>query len=169
MGTIASFAQTLNLTGVFTKALDLSTPNEPFSIPQSQVFIDGSSANQVGSIWHDTITLDTNNAYDESLDLAGDATFKDAFGDAITFTTIKVLYIHNRTTTSGYDLTISGTFINNNLLGGADSTIILGPGGVCLLTSPVDGFAVSAGDGDILTLDSVDSDVILDIFLAGTV
>lgn len=167
MGTIASFSQSLNIKGTFTKALDLSTPSEILSLDKSDTLTDGTGANQIGSQWSNTILLDTNNAFDESLDLAGGLT--DAFGDTITFTTIKVFFIHNKAATSGFDLTISGTFVDNNMLGGGASTIILGPDGWCLLTSPVDGYTVTAGTGDILTLDSVDSDVSLDIFLAGTV
>ena len=55
------------------------------------------------------------------------------------------------------------------MLGGGSSTIILGPDGWSVLTSPVDGFTVTAASGDILTLDSGANDVAYDIFLAGTV
>lgn len=165
MGTVASFAQSLNLTGVFTNPLDLSIPSEPISIDQSQVFTDGTGANQVGEIWHDTLALVANTP--QHKDLYG--TLLNGFNETVNFATIKVLYVYNKATTSGYDVILSGTFLDLNVLGGADSTIILGPGGVCLLTSPVDGFTVTDTTGERLTFNPGANNIACDVVLAGTV
>lgn len=163
MGTVSSFAQTLDLVGVFTKALDLSTPSESISINQSQTFTDGTGSNQIGEIWHDTRTITGS----ENLDLFG--TLTNAFGETVSFAAVKILFIHNKATTTAFDLTLSGSFLENDLLGGTTPTIVLGPGGVCLLTSPMDGFDVTATTDDTLTVNSGANSVAYDILLAGTV
>lgn len=165
MGTIASFAQTLNITGLFTNALDLTTPSESIVISQSQTLTNGTGSNQIGEIWHDTLTLVANTP--QHKDLYG--TLVNGFNESVEFATIKILYVLNKETTSGYDVILSGTFMDLNVLGGGASTIILGPGGVCLLTSPVDGFTVTDTTGERLTLNPGGNDVACDIVLVGTV
>jgi len=164
MGTIASFAQLLSFSGSFTKALDLTTPTEVLNISKSQTLANGTGANQANQIWSDTRSVA---AAPENLDLA--AVLVDAFGDTLTFTKVKMLMVHNKSTTPGEDLTLSGNFVDNDMLGGADSTIVLGPGGICLLTSPVDGFTVTATTGDILTVDPGAATIAYDVLIVGTV
>jgi hypothetical protein len=164
MGAITTLAARVVIGGGFTKALDLSTPIDTLNIENSKVFANGTGANQLNQWWHDTRSVA---AASENLDLAGGLT--DPFGDTITFTTVKLLYVHNTATTAGYDLILSGTFLDNNILGGGSSTIIMGPDSVQYLTSPVDGFTVTAGTGDVLTVDPGANTIEYDMMIAGTV
>lgn len=164
MGVIASLSQVLNFTGVFTKALDLTTPTEAIAINKSQSLTNGTGSGQANQVFTDQRTV---SAASENLDLAGGLT--DAFGDTITFTGIKMLMVKNLSTTAGQDLTLSGNFLDDDMLGGGSSTVILGPGGIFFISSPVDGFDVTAGTGDILTVDPAANTISYDIVLLGTV
>jgi len=164
MGAITTLAARVTIGGGFTNALDLSTPIDTLNLITSKVFSNGTGADQVNQPWHDQRTL---TATSENLDLAG--SLVDAFGDTIAFTAVKVLLVHNRSTTTTEDLTLSGSFLDNDMLGGGSSTVVLGPDGVFYITSPVDGFTVTAATGDVLTIDSGAATITYDIILAGTV
>lgn len=86
------------------------------------------------------------------------APMTDTFGDRIDATEIKVIYLHNRSTTTGDTLEVLGdqaAGINEIrfMLVAADA-VNLGPNGVLLLTSPVDGFAVVGAATDVIEIDN---------------
>lgn len=163
-GTLTILSRTLVFGGKFTQDPDLTTAAETIAISKAQTYTDGSSADQANQPWSDEIELAATSG---NLDLAGGLT--DAFGNTITYTSVKELMIHNTSTTAGQDITISGTFMDNNLLGGGSSTVILGPSGVFMVASPIDGFTVTAGSGDILTVDSGANTITYEIFILGVV
>lgn len=109
----------------------------------------GTAANQQDLVYSDEITLA---ATPTSLDLAG--VLADAFGTTITFVEVTGFLIRNASTTTGENINIGGNanaFVN--WISAAVAENILGPGGTFLITSPVDGYGVTAGTGDILDLD----------------
>ena len=85
------------------------------------------------------------------------AVIDDAFGDQIVGTEVKVLYLHNLSTTTGDLLEVlgdvaAGPEMRFTLLAG--EAVNLHPNGVLLLTSPIDGYAVGAGANDTIEIDN---------------
>lgn len=82
----------------------------------------------------------------------------DAFGDLITATEIKAIYLHNLSTTTGDLLEVLGdqaVAINEiRFTLTAGDAVNLHPNGQLLMTSPVDGFAVGAGATDMIEIDN---------------
>ena len=112
----------------------------------------GTGANQADLIWSDTRSLAITT---EDLNL--DATLTDSFGTAITWAEITGMLFIVNTTTSGVYIKVGGkgataffTWAKTN----ADF-VKVGPGGCFLLTSPVDGYAVTTSTADILQIESV--------------
>ena len=164
MGTLSDLALVLSLSGVFSKALDLTTPSEQLQIAKTLSLADGTGSGQANQLWSDTRTLV---ATSENLDLAGGLV--DAFGDTITFTKVKVLLVHNKATTTLHHLTLSGNFLTNQMMSGASVKLSLDPSSVLFLTSPIDGYAVTADTGDVLNVDAGANTITYDIVLIGTV
>ena len=103
-----------------------------------------------------------------NVDVAGSLT--DAFGSTLTFVKIKMLYIHNKSTTAGNTITI-GNGTNPLLIFGTGShTHTIGPDGRLLIWEPsLAGKAVTASTGDILKiLNDTANAVTYDIAIAGT-
>ena len=74
-------------------------------------------------------------------------------GDAIAFVEITWLAIKNNSTTSGEYITIgAGSNPVVALWGATGDAGVLGPGGIMVLSSPIDGFATIAATGDVLTI-----------------
>ncbi|MBS0187289.1 MAG: hypothetical protein JSS51_04425 [Planctomycetes bacterium] len=86
------------------------------------------------------------------LDLAGVLT--DVFGNTITLAKIKAIAIRNKATGTGVNLLVGGSATNpvSTILGGTSPSLKIGPTGFWLHNSPVDGFAITGGTGDILRL-----------------
>lgn len=111
----------------------------------------GTGSSLANTEWTDSRTLA---ATSESLDMSG--TLVNEFGETLTLSKIKGIIIENLATTAGYVLKVGGA-ASNALLGiVADATdkIQIGPGGVLVLTSPVDGFTVTGATGDLLKIDA---------------
>lgn len=151
-----------------TRALDLSTTQDPVAISSDSLFsfTDGTGALGVQVAWHDTITLaDGGN---EEIDLAGGKT--NAFGQTVTFTKIKAMYFKNNS--SDADLEIGGAAANQFLMvKAAGDAILVKPGGVlCIATADADGYPVTAGTGDLLRIEhdgTGSSTMDVDIYIAG--
>jgi hypothetical protein len=149
----------------FDNALDLTTVRDALSQTFSNTFTDGTGANKAQVMWHDQRTLATTTG--EDLDLAGSLSC--AFG-TVTFTKVKVLLVYVTTTTAGYTLQVGGAAANQMINWVVDATdkIVVGAGGMLLLTSPVDGYAVTAATGDLLKVyNPSGGSVVYDIVVIG--
>jgi len=153
-----------------TKALDLSTPSDTISFQTKYSFTDGTGANKANQHWSDTRTLA--DGASEELDLAGGLT--DAFGDTVTFTKIKTLYIRNNSADA--NLIIGGAAANGftAMFGGTDDTLILPAGAAVMLcaSSHATGYAVTADTGDLLQIEhdgTGDDSLTYDIVIIGEV
>ncbi len=125
----------------------------------------GTGSGQANKAWSDQRSIAASGT--DSLDLAG--TLVDAFGQTITFTSIKAIII----VASGDNqdnIEIGG---NANafasFFGDPADTLILKPGGMIALTAPGAGYAVTATTGDILDLVNADSSnaSVYDVILVG--
>lgn len=129
-------------------------------------FADGNSANQLQSWFYDeTRNL---NATSEDIDLNGSASYKDFQGDALALTKMKVLLVENLDTDTGDKFLVGGASANQmlNWVGDATDKVDVGPGGLLLLISPVDGYTVTASTGDLLKVEAVDNSNYR-VFIAG--
>lgn len=147
----------------FTKtATDGTKTVNASAVLAEQSYTDGSGNNQANELWHDLRSVSPSTVSD-LLDLHG--TLLNSFGETVDFKFVKELLIWNRgveaptgtfTPTDGEDLLIGGAASNpwtSWINGGATDKVRIRSGGKLLLSAPMDGFPVGAGDGDILRVD----------------
>lgn len=117
-------------------------------------FADGTAANQVGNVWQDVER--PLNATSEDLDLNGLLDFQ---GVATGFNNLKMMYLRNLDTDTGDGLTVGGAAANQfiNWVGAPADKVKIGPGGIMLILSPVDGYGITAGTGDLLKVETDDN------------
>lgn len=161
-----TLATTLNLilSHTFTNVLDLASPVESFRLDAGDTLANGTGSSQADVVWHDTRTLA---ATSENLDLAGSLT--NSYGTTVTFAKVKGIFIHNKATTTAFNLTVGAaasaawaTFL------GATHTAVIGPDGILLAWNPIDGYAVTATTADILKINAGSNSVTYDIWIVGT-
>jgi hypothetical protein len=97
-------------------------------------------------------------------DLRGGVT--DLEGTAISQANVALIFIRNKSTTTGQYLTIgAGSNPITTLWGASGDSAIVGPDSVGLFASTVDGFATTAGTGDVLTITSAAGTIQFDIIV----
>lgn len=145
--------------------LDIGTGRHNICETYSTALTNGTAANQANQMWADTRTI-TASANDD-LDLAGVLT--NAFGSTLTFTSIKGIVVKAASANTN-DVIIGGSATNpfETFLGGTNPAVNVVPGGTFAIFNPeANGFAVTAGTGDILRVTngaggtSVDYDIII--------
>lgn len=164
---MATFSGTLKvgLSGSYIKASDLTTLTEIIDYTNSPTaYTNGTGANQINAFYADTRTLAATN---ESFDLDA-GTITDSYGTGLVFTKIKLLYIRNKSTTTAQTLTLTGDFLTQAGFGAAAGGLIIGPGGLLCLDNPIDGYSITAGTGDVITVTNAAS-FDYDIIIGGTV
>jgi len=169
MPTLNELVVSTRFAGRYSNPLDLDTPSVLIDlvIPTlGRGYLNGSGAQQASKYVTDRRTLATAT---ETIDLAGGTDPKDAFGNNLSFLNIREILIANRATTSGFNLTVDGTFWPAVIPGFAMATddIIIGPKGVLHFASPVDGYVVTPGTGDTIRLDSGVNTLDYDIIIVG--
>lgn len=120
-----------------------------------ETFGDGTGSDQVGSVWQDkTRPL---NATSEDLDVQGGLT--DFQGAALAMGTIKLLYLRDLDEDAGDDMLLKQGSVNpvTTILGGTAPTIKVGPKGILLLVSPIDGYATVAATADKIAIQTTDN------------
>lgn len=141
----------LSLTATLTKAVDLITAglSAPLQVNLTQTLHDGFAAGQADRIYWKSRTLALSTS--EDLDLAGNATFLDPFGVAITFVKIKGLYFFAYAANTNTLIVGNGTnpFIGPFGAAGASEQRIP-PSGFYCATHPTTGWTVTAATGDII-------------------
>ena len=152
------------LSGVYTDALDNTTPRQVIAISASDALTAGTGANQANAFFEDTRSIAGGSF--ETLDLT--STLEDAFGNTLLFTKIKFILIENQATTTAFNLTLSGNIMAAFLGDGTDS-VVVGPGGMFYLSSPRDGYTVTNTTQDQLTISPGANTIIYRIFIAGVV
>lgn len=109
----------------------------------------GTGANAISRVWSGYNSSSSASTYD----LQGSSLLSIADGSAVTFPIVTTLMIRNHSTTTGQYLTIgAGSNPWITWLGATGDAIVLGPGGVFVLHSPIDGYATTASTGDVLTV-----------------
>lgn len=163
---MASFKGTTRQTidASYTKARDLTTPTEPIGIEQSQAWTSGTGDLQANRFFADSKAISSI----DNIDLSG--VLEDAFGNTLTMTAIKELWIRNTSAVSGEDLTIAGTwFLNSVLTGFVDDAIFftLERGAAIRWVSPYAGWDIDAGTKDILSITPATGTITYEIAILG--
>lgn len=129
---------------------------------------DGTSTNQADVAFFKKYALSASGT--QVLDLAGSLT--DDFGRTVTFAKIRAICFENTSTTSGDTVTVGPDATNGitTIITGTTPKVDIDPGGVVLLTSPVDGWSVTGGSADeiILTETGGANTVTVRVLIVGT-
>jgi len=157
----------VNVSATDSNALDLGTGTIPYISNTTYTISDGTGANSAEAVFADQRTLTTGG--NEDLDLAGSLT--DGYGNTITFTKIKGIFVKN-SANSGNAIEIGGATGNQfiNWVGDGTDQVVVDEGGMFLLYSPIAaGYAVTAGTGDLLriTNTATSANATYDIILIG--
>lgn len=133
--------------GKFSSALDVGTVDYDLNLNLTRQFTDGTGINQANMAFTDTRTIGASAS--EQLDFAGGLT--DAFGQTITFTSVKAIIIKAAAGNTN-NVVIEESAANGiGLFGAAGDNISIKPNGVFQWVDPTAaGLAVTAGTGDLL-------------------
>lgn len=161
-------ATTLGLTTAVTFIGDYETDADLESVVAairkvySFEYANGTGSSQANTIWSDTVAVTTSPT---SYDLTSGMT--DRYGTALTFATIKEIFVYNRSTT-GSDYVRMGGNVNSSLspFTTGDYIVVYG-GGSFHWRSPITGFTVVNSTNDALTLLGSTS-LNVDLILVGT-
>ncbi len=126
----------------------------------------GTGNNKVNAIWSRPPTAVVNGS-PEDIDLSGSLTSV-VDGTTVSFPIMMGLFIVNHSTTSGQYVTIgAGSNPWITWLTASGDGVRVGPGGFQALWSPLDGYAVTGGTGDILRLASAAGSPTVSVLLVG--
>lgn len=168
--TLTLSAVTCGLEGYFNNATDNGEVRQNFdsTLKIVQALTSGTTDSKADLIFIDQRTI-ADGANDD-LDLAGGVT--DAFGAAITFVTVKGIYISSPSTNvAGLQIGGAAGAALTTLFGNTSDFIILKKNGVFMTNSADTGYAVTATTADILRLthDGTDtSNLVVDVAIWGT-
>lgn len=156
------------IAATLTNDLDVGVGTHVVGSNYKTKLTNGTGLDQANQMWSDRRTLTASST--EELDLAGILT--NAFGTTLTFTSIKAIVI-NALSTNTNDVVVGGAAANAFLLfGDATDTIAIKPNGSFGIINPeADGYAVTAGTGDLLKIanSSGGTSVIYEITIIGEV
>lgn len=131
--------------------LDLGDPKDSLDWSRSQAFTTGTGTNQADLLFHDSRTLAQ--GANEDIDL--DSVLVPPVGGG-TFDAAEIVGfgIKNLATVAGDYITVGGAVANPfiNWVSAATDEVVVGPSGVILIWSPIDGYAVTAATGDLLNV-----------------
>lgn len=132
-----------------TSTGDLNTVRNALSLKKVASLVDGSGLGQASKSWGDKRTLA--GAAVDALDLAGVLT--DAFGQSITFASVKAIIVAAAASNTDEVQIGGGSNAFASFLGDPTDQIVLRPGGLLVLVAPdAAGYAVTASTGDILRI-----------------
>lgn len=142
---------TNRITGNFKAALDVGEVDYPLDLNLMTQFLDGTGANQANQAFTDKRTIAASST--DSLDFAGGLT--DAFGNTLTFTSVKALIIHPSAANTN-NVEIEEPASNGvGLFDAAGDMISLKPNGKFVWIDPTAaGLPVTAGTGDLLDINN---------------
>lgn len=166
MAMSGTFSARLGLAGTQLGASTLTVPSELIAIAKSIDFTNGTGNNQMNKFWSSSQRSIAASS-SENLDLA--ASLIDSFGNTLTFTIIKGIYIAASSSNTN-NVNVGGAASNTFLfLGDATDIVPVKPGGAFLWVAPKTGATVTAATGDILKVanSSSGSAVVYDVAIFG--
>lgn len=140
----------------FTGSADFGTPTFAMDDGPTQAaqFLTGTAAGQADTLFADQRSINASSS--EELDLSG--SLADPIGGAAVFAEVCSIEIRAAASNGG-NIVVGGASSNafQGPFGATNDTIAVPPGGVVIMTHPGAGWAVSAGDGDLLQVANSDS------------
>ena len=137
------------IAGNFKSSLDVGVVEYPVNLNLTRQFTDGTGINQANQLFTDTRTLAPSGT--ESLDFAGGVT--DAFGNTVTFTSIKAIVISAASGNTNNVLVTESAANGIGLFSAAGDEFAIKPNGVFQYVDPTAaGLVVTAGTGDLLDI-----------------
>lgn len=158
----------LIVAGTLSNTIDIGSAGYSFNKTFSQTFANGTGASQANQIWTDSREI--SGSGNDDLDMATSLT--NAFGTTLTFTSIKGIIISAASANGGnIEVGAEGTNPFASFFGDATDQLVIAPGGFFGLVNPAaDGYAVTAGTGDILRIANTDGSAVnYDIMIIGEV
>lgn len=154
----------LNIKAHEKRSDDLGEAAKLHEFVKSLTMATGTGANQSDVVFSDRRTLA---ATSEDFDLVGALT--GALGGTVSLAEVTLIAIHNTSSTAADVLSIGGAAATQFAapFDAADNEIKVGPGGLFLLTNPIDGFACAAGTTDLLKIDAGAKTITFDIIVIG--
>ena len=150
------------LSGAYRVTSDLTSPVEPIALRMYKQLNTGTGNNQANTFWSDTRSVAGGT---ETLTLTS---LTDKFGNALVFTTIKVIVIYNKSTVTTETLSITGNFITATFAVGATGKVVY-PSGIWADTAPLAGATVTVTTQDKITVNPGAATIAYDIALIGVV
>lgn len=158
----------LSVGAALTEPLDIGTASHTLDFIKSYSLANGAGANQAQQMFTDRRTLAASAS--ENLDLAG--VLENAFGTPLEFDKIKALVVCAAKENTN-DVVVGGhaTAACAAFFGDVTDTVKVKPGGMVAFVAPnADGYAVTAGTADMLTVTNggAGTGVTYDIIVIGT-
>lgn len=151
--------------GAYSDSPDIGILSHAFAELFSNTLTNGTGANQANTIFSDNRSISGN----DDIDLAGGLT--DSFGNTLTYTSVKAIIIKAADANSANIIMgAEGANPFATIFNDATDAILIPPGGMFVLTNPAaDGFAVTAGTGDILRFAPASGTQAFDLIIIGEV
>lgn len=142
----------LSIQSTHDNTVGLSTARNAFSLVTTSTFANGTGSGKAQIQLDGTMGFTAGQSQDLNLsEISG------PYGTG-GLTSVKYLFLNNTTTDTGAVLQAGGTGNPfSTPFGEAGDKLEIGPGGIILLASPVNGYGVISGTGDVLTVENVGS------------
>ena len=151
MGTTVTGSMSASLSANWSRDLAVGVVTAAPKVAAATRFTDGTGANKIQQVLLEAGSIAASGS--DTIDLTGD--LLDPGGATITFTKVKGFIIRN-TSASGDGIQVDGTF-NAWLKASGDGVKVM-PGGFLAVCNPTaDGYAVTGGSADEITLTNLDS------------
>jgi len=164
MATTFTGSLSFGFRGYLTKTMDIGTASLTVPYDKRYTMANGTGADQENMMWTDTRTISASSSDD--LDLAGGLT--NAFGDTITMTAVKGIFIFAAAGNTNNLLIGGDAAAVANWVGNANDIVVVKPGGMfCLYDPSAAGYGVTGTSADVLQIansssgSSVDYDIII--------
>lgn len=164
-GYLTKLRTKIDLAWLYENVLDGGNAKDERAKVFTDVLTEGTAIDQANKVWFDTRSLTTTTP--DPIDLSGGVT--DAFGNVLSFTKIKLLMIHNKSTTEADIISVgAGSNPIVSLWGATGDIAKVGPGGVLLMYNPsLAGYAVTDNIGEVLNVVSASGSLTYDILVVG--
>ncbi len=147
----------------YSDQIDLSNVLDQLDIKTGITWAFGTGANQANLLFHDSRSTDDTG---ETLNLFDGGTLLDAFGNPLTMTAIKLLYIKNTHATLTLEL-FGNTSLDLLLISGTTDALEIQPGGFMLWACPTAAGVVTSTNKNLFIASTTAATITYDIVAMG--
>jgi hypothetical protein len=149
--TLTNTSVSVSLYGSVTDKFDLHVPQSGFTITQGSSLANGTGDNQINYVWAKVGKMGSSGS--NTIDLYG--VESDIYGNLMVLNTLKVLVVKNTSTNPDSELRITTNGIG--FIGGTTPYIPVEPGAFVNINSLLDGWDISPGTADTITITNTNS------------